>query len=201
MRPYLVTNGDPLRESDALCDAVTHVYTRIIVGLYDYQNRADLDAAKRYWWRRLGGARLRFSIIRRDSARSEVTQVIPKALVPPDSRVTLPNLVFCNGPCHRPAVRMIVQYDGTMLNCCEDLTGAFALGNVYEKSLKDLWFSPGHSDLCRSLIAGERARYALCAACPLPPTSKLPGGRPLDFAPRRSPAQDVALTSGPAVRG
>jgi radical SAM protein with 4Fe4S-binding SPASM domain len=101
--------------------------------------------------------------------------------VPPDARMLGPDLTYGNAPCHRPLIRMIVQYDGTVANCCEDTFGSFDLGNVYEQSLEELWFSERHVEIIKDLVAGARGKYGLCLNCPLPPTGRAPSGKKIDI--------------------
>jgi 2-deoxy-scyllo-inosamine dehydrogenase (SAM-dependent)/8-amino-3,8-dideoxy-alpha-D-manno-octulosonate transaminase len=185
MIPYLHTNGDVLRRDDALCEIVRRVYAFIVVGLYDYRTDDELEAAKQFWRARLAGANLEFSPIGLSDGRSSHSIGVARALVPPDRRMTLPDLTFQNAPCHRPLIRMLVQYDGAVCLCCEDTSGAFDLGNVYDRSLADIWFSDRHTSIIRDLKAGRRDRYDLCRTCPMPPTGPPPPGVRLSFARRR----------------
>ena len=164
---------------------MAEVYERIVVGLYDYESDAELAEAKRYWRERLAGVELDFSAIGLQGGRTADSMEIPRALVPTDRRTVLPDLSFANGPCHRPLIRMIVRWDGTVCNCCEDTQGAFELGSVYERSLAELWFSERHVQVVQDLIAGRRERYALCRICPMPPTGPPPDGVALDIRLRR----------------
>jgi radical SAM protein with 4Fe4S-binding SPASM domain len=200
MRPYLHTNGDVLRHNDELCREVVDVYELIVVGVYDYDCNDELEAEKRYWRRRLDGANLEFSPIARTGARAAHSIGVPRALVPSDPRMAAPDLTFAAGPCHRPLVRMIVQHDGEMSNCCEDTQGAFRLGNVHESSLEELWFSERHIRIVEDLLAGHRERHGLCRNCPLPPTGPARDGRRIVLARRRyQESQGPAPTeSGPA---
>jgi radical SAM protein with 4Fe4S-binding SPASM domain len=191
MRPYLHTNGDVLRHSDELCEEVKSVYELIVVGVYDYDSNEELEESKRYWRRRLAGANLEFSPIGRSGARSAHSIGIPRALVPSDSRMAVPDLTFAHAPCHRPLIRMIVQHDGEVCNCCEDTHGVFGLGNVYESSLEEVWFSERHVRIVTDLIAGRRQKYALCRNCPLPPTAPASGDGKIVIAPRRYAGESV----------
>jgi 2-deoxy-scyllo-inosamine dehydrogenase (SAM-dependent)/8-amino-3,8-dideoxy-alpha-D-manno-octulosonate transaminase len=191
MEPYLHTNGDVLRRDDALCAQVVQVYRRVVVGLYDYETKAELEVERSYWRGRLAGVDLAFSAIGLAGIRSGESMGIPRALVPTDARMAVPDVTFRNAPCHRPLVRMIVQHDGTVANCCEDTYGAFELGNVYEHSLETLWFSERHVRVVEDLLAGRRERYSLCRNCPLPPTGPAPDGSRIDLAPRRHRAGPV----------
>ena len=190
MKPYLHTNGDVLRHDDALCNEVKKVYGLIVVGLYDYQTNEELEEAKQYWQERLAGANLEFSPVGLSFASAAYSVGIPRALVPTDRRMAVPDLKYVNAPCHRPLIRMLIQHDGEMCHCCEDTYGAFKLGNVYQHTLKQLWFSAHHVQTVRSLIAGQRQNYPLCRNCPLPPTGSAEHGKKIEIMPRRYSGTD-----------
>lgn len=190
MQPYLHTNGDVLKHDEALCEEVKAVYEYIVVGLYDYETAGQLEDAKRYWQGRLAGVNLKFSAIGLSGARTCRSMVIPKALVPSDARIAVPDLTFPNAPCHRPLIRMIIRYDGEMCNCCEDTKGEFKLGNVYRSSLQELWYSERHRRIVEDLIGGRREAYSLCRNCPLSPSGPVPGGHKIVFKTRRYMSAD-----------
>lgn len=185
MKPDLHTNGDVLKHDDALCEEVKRVYELIVIGLYDYETNEELQESKRYWQTRLTGANLKFSSIGLSGARTAYSIGIPKALVPSDPRMAVPDLTFANAPCHRPLIRMIIQHDGEVCNCCEDTHGYFKLGNVYQHSLEELWFSQRHVRIVTDIIAGKRQRHELCRNCPLSPTGPVSRGEKIDIATRR----------------
>jgi radical SAM protein with 4Fe4S-binding SPASM domain len=185
MRPYLHTNGDVLLRRPDLCRNVVEMYTRVVVGLYDYTTdteRVDQEVA---WRERLAGTRVEFSAIGLEGRRSGKSMAIPKARVPTDARMSIPDLTYPNAPCARPLVRMIIQHDGDVCNCCEDTTGAFSLGNVFRQSLGDIWFGEPHARVVKDLAAGHREKYALCRSCPLGPSAQRPDGERISMAPRR----------------
>jgi len=185
MKPYVHTNGDILKKEASLCEELKRVYGLIVIGLYDYETNGELEEAKRYWRQRLAGANLEFSPIGLSGARSAYSIGIPRALVPPDGRMAIPDFTYINAPCHRPLIRMLIQYDGEVANCCEDTYGAFKLGNVYQSSLEELWFSEHHARVVQDLIAGQRETYGLCRKCPQAPTSPPLEGKKIDILPRR----------------
>jgi radical SAM protein with 4Fe4S-binding SPASM domain len=186
LQPYLHTNGDALRHHDELCEEVKRVYELIVVGLYDYDTDQELDEARRFWLDRLAGAKnLDFSPIGLSGARSAHSIGIPRALVPTDGRMAVPDLTFAHAPCHRPLIRMIIRHDGEMLNCCEDTHGAWGLGNVHERPLAELWYSERHASVIRDLVAGRRDKYPLCRQCPLAPTGPAPAGERIAISVRR----------------
>jgi radical SAM protein with 4Fe4S-binding SPASM domain len=166
-------------------EEIKKIYELIVVGVYDYKTNEELEDAKRYWQDRLAGANLKFSAIGLSGGRSAYSMGIPKALVPTDRRMAVPDLTYPNGPCHRPLIRMIIQYDGEVANCCEDMHGSFKLGNVHHQSLEELWFSERHVRLIEDLIEGRREKYSLCRDCPLSPTGPAREGTKIDIIPRR----------------
>ena len=193
LQPYLHTNGDVLEENEELCKQIVEVYELVVIGLYDYTSGENLDARKRYWNERLPAAQLEFSAIGLDGAKSGSSMGVPRALVPTDSRMAIPDLTYAHGSCHRPLIRMIVRYDGEMCNCCEDTFGAFALGNVYQQSMEELWYSDAHQRVIRDLIAGERERYPLCVRCPMSPTAPATVSNSLSIS-RRQATEDQVYT-------
>ena len=184
MRPYLHTNGDLLRTNDVLAEAVQDEYEFLVVGLYDYETSEALAAERTWWKERLPRADLGFSYVRPVAAPDVPTLAIPRALVPTDTRMGIPDVTFAHGPCSRPLLRMIVRHDGAMCNCCEDLHAQFGLGNVHEASLAELWFSDRHVEVTRDLLAGHRTHSPLCVACPHRPTGPPPGGGPVGMKRR-----------------
>lgn len=185
MKPYLHTNGDMLKSDDSLCEEVKTIYQTIVVGLYDYETNDQLIQAKQYWKEKLKGSNLEFSAIGPLGIKGVDSMGVPKALVPTDSRMAIPDLIYANAPCQRPRIRMIIQHDGEMCNCCEDTYGAFKLGNVFQHSLEELWFSNQHLYIIENLDAGRRWAYPLCQNCPLPPSSLVPNSNKIEFLPRR----------------
>ena len=186
MKPYLHTNGDQLKREDSLCKVVTRVYDRIIIGLYEYKTNKELKESKQYWHQKLDGYHLEFSPIGLEGSVSAHSLGTPRALVPSDQRMAVPDFTFSNAPCHRPLIRLIIQHDGEMANCCEDTYGAFRLGNVYQHTLEELWFSDNHIQIIQGLLAGRREKFSLCRICPLPPTGPPQAGSKIQFSPRHN---------------
>jgi len=186
LMPWLHTNGDVLRHNERLCHEASEVYRHIVIGIYDYDSDEELDLEKRFWRTRLTCAQLDFSTIGLRGRHSGTSMAIPRARVPSDERMSVPDLTFPNGPCQRPLIRLIITWDGEVCNCCEDIHGAFGLGNVYESTLEELWFSAHHRRVVEDLVAGRRDLYGLCRNCPLPPSGPRAEGRRLEMAWRRN---------------
>lgn len=184
MKPYLHTNGDLLKYDAALRKKVTGLYGYIVIGLYDYETDSELEEMKLFWQALFVDVNLMFSPIGLSGAGSAHSIGIPKALVPTDSRMAIPDFTYSNAPCHRPLIRMIIQHDGEIANCCEDTYGAFNLGNVNQISMEELWSSQHHIQVINDLTRGRREQYPLCQICPLAPTSSAPNGNKISMASR-----------------
>lgn len=76
---------------------------------------------------------------------------------------------YKNNTCFLPQKRMIVNHKGEMLLCCDDLTGNFDLGTIYEHTIEELWFSETHQNYVTSLTKpGGRLCHQHCTSCPRP---------------------------------
>jgi len=160
MKPYEHTNGDVLRGNPELCRQAAEVFDYIVMGLYDYRDDAELAAEQAFWLERLEGTRVRFSL---------GGEVFPRTLTPHDDRMFRPKQTFPNAPCIRPAVRLIIHYDGEMAMCCEDMQDRFELGNAFETPIEQLWYGDKHVAIMKALARGQREQFPLCAGCPIPP--------------------------------
>jgi radical SAM protein with 4Fe4S-binding SPASM domain len=184
MKPYLHTNGDVLAGNPTLREEIVEVYDHVVIGLYDYRSESDLDAGKSRWLELLKGVDVRFSYIPPDASSGLPNMGIPRALVPTDARMSVPDLKFQNAPCHRPLLRMLIRYDGEMANCCEDAFTEFGLGNIRDHSLEELWFSDRHLEIVSDLQQGNRQKYPLCSNCPLAPSGPAQEGKEMDIRKR-----------------
>ena len=68
-------------------------------------------------------------------------------------------------PCFRTN-GLRIRYDGEVSLCCEDDLCTFKLGNVFDSSIKDIWWSEKHIEVVNSLKnkCGRNA-YRLCRGC------------------------------------
>lgn len=73
-------------------------------------------------------------------------------------------------PCFEPDRRLIINHQGKMLLCCNDLIGRFGLGTIYDgKTIGELWMSPARQRLVKSLRnPGGRSIHDHCKECPRP---------------------------------
>ena len=165
MRPYEHTNGDVLKGNDSLCQAAAEVFEYIVVGLYDYENEAELAEQKRFWQHKLQGTQVRFSL---------GGEVFPRSFIPFDARMFRAKQTYPQGVCRRPLIRLIIHYDGHVALCCEDMVDEFELGNAFETPIKEIWYSKKHIQIIKDLEKGLRSNYSLCSRCPIPPPPPTP---------------------------
>jgi hypothetical protein len=66
--------------------------------------------------------------------------------------------------CARPFRELAIRWDGTVDLCCNNWRGGYAVGNVAETSLNDLWQAPALQVARRKLYHGERS-FGPCKGC------------------------------------
>lgn len=71
-------------------------------------------------------------------------------------------------PCFLLWRQMAFYYDGTAISCCHDFLHQSELGNIHEKTLKEIWNSPLMVEMRRKHVEGRQAEIGLCAGCNQP---------------------------------
>jgi len=162
MRPFVHTNGDILRNSETLCREAAAVFEYIVVGLYDYETEAEKHREKAFWKERLKGTNVMFSLAEKVYVR---THSPCNARMSAIVRQTYPNAV-----CAQPKIYLLIHYNGDVACCCEDMYGELLRMNIFETSIREVWYSERHARLVEALQAGERDHYALCEHCTMGPS-------------------------------
>jgi len=162
MKPFVHTNGDVLRNSEALCRAAMEVFEYIVVGLYDYKTEEEKQREKDFWKQRLNGTNVMFSLAEKVYARTHSPRCAQMNRI---IRQTHPNAV-----CSQPKIYLLVHYNGDVACCCEDMHGELLSMNVFETSLREVWYSERHARLIEALQAGNRKQFALCTKCTMGPS-------------------------------
>jgi len=70
-----------------------------------------------------------------------------------------------NYPCAFPWNRLYIWYDGICNPCDEDYKSKLSVGNLKEKSLKDIWHSPEMTKFRESHVTGDRNTIMPCDRC------------------------------------
>jgi len=152
--PVIQTNGALL--TDELCKQLDGIVDRAIFGL---SNRKPPE----YW-------RARFPKTRDVFVRTDWED--PNAWIithffPQKERLEAAIKRNIDSPCHLPHMLFIIQYNGEMSLCCDDLSHLWNLGNAFEASLEELWWSEKHTEILRTLsVPGGRLNYPFCRICP-----------------------------------
>ncbi len=174
MFPVMNTNGDLFRRDKTLSREAAKVFEHIVIGIYDSMTKEEIEQEKEFWYKRLGGTRVFFSVIPQFSPNEiglDRGGAFPRTAVPFDPRMTHKERTYLGGACHRPLERLLIQYDGCVALCCEDHKGQFDLGNAFEIPIKEIWYSEKRLIIVKNLVAGYRNLYPLCSTCSMPPTS------------------------------
>lgn len=165
--PIIHSNGDPLRNNPQLAKDAASVFSEITIGLYDYKNEAERLAEEEFWKNHLKGTpKLHFTRHEITFPRHGVDTSMP-GMAELDKAIELAQ----HQPCEMVRDHLIIHYDGNVALCCEDYPDQFDVGNVFEKSLKDIWWSERRREVLEILSkAGGRLQFPHCVKCPFAPT-------------------------------
>ena len=163
MRPYIHTNGDVLRNNEELCKKSAEVFDYVVVGLYDYKNQEEKGDQKKFWNKRLHGTKIMFIIAEKTYRRT----------YSPDNEKmeNIEKKTFPTGICANPQKYLLIHYNGDVSCCCEDVYGELLKSNIFDKSIKEIWYSQKHKQIIKALQGGERRKYDLCLKCTMGPNS------------------------------
>lgn len=162
-RMEMVSNGDRLTVSMArdLFDAGLHV---LILSLYD--NESQL---------------VKFDALRAEAQLRPDQMLLRVRYKPPEEHhgLTLSNragtvdlsylgIEKLTAPkthaCYYPHYSVFVEYDGTVLLCCNDWAKVSGCGKVGERTLLDIWSSHQMHQVRSALLAGDRSHQP-CSGC------------------------------------
>jgi len=68
-------------------------------------------------------------------------------------------------PCHLPAYKAFVDWDGTVRLCCNDWQRNHHLGNVMGMRFDEIWNAPNVVEMRRNILQGKRFMYETCKHC------------------------------------
>ena len=70
--------------------------------------------------------------------------------------------------CNEVRCKLTVHWNGVVTPCCEDYDEIFNLGNVFTKSLQEIWDSPTATGIRLILTEyGNQGMFVLCQECEL----------------------------------
>jgi radical SAM protein with 4Fe4S-binding SPASM domain len=151
------TNGDVLRANEKLCQQLDGLIEHITIGLYDYKTESEKQAEIAFWRTRFKKTEVAFSMPPENCIIRQGAKVYTDILR--DKRAL-------ELPCAQPNRMMLIRYDGKVQLCCEDDGCHFDLGNAFEQSLAEIWWSYKHIKIAKTLEKpGERHQYKRCSQC------------------------------------
>ncbi len=153
------TNGDMLKSNPVFCDQLDGLADTLIVGLYDYKNDIEKQNEIEFWKQRFKKTEIKFSL------PLDYTKIRQNSKIYNESKK---NQKILNQPCFKTG-NLKIRYDGCLSFCCQDDLCNFNLGNVFESSIAEVWFSEKHTMLMNDLRnPGSRHKYDLCSNCFIP---------------------------------
>ena len=169
MKVYENSNGDVLRKNPDLIAELDGLLDEIKIGLYDYKNKEEKKEQMKFWKNSFKKTNVTFSFA------AEFPWVRKDSKLDLDGKGS----IFFKRrkyPCHWPIIGLLIRYDGRVQLCCEDNQCDFSLGNVFDLSIEEIWWSQKHIDIINVLkSSGSRNKYPLCKDC------KLHGALPIGY--------------------
>lgn len=146
-KPVLITNGDVILKNNKIAkelfDSGLH---KLIISEYDDMNKD--------WNNILGDCDFLIKDLTKPpnyfNNRGGSFQTIEKSM---------------HKTCYFPFYKTIIDYDLSVLFCGNDWKFKESLGNLKNKTLKDIWLSPKMNDYRRKLIEGKRENIKPCETC------------------------------------
>jgi radical SAM protein with 4Fe4S-binding SPASM domain len=151
------SNGDVIKNNIEFCKKIDGLIDKITIGLYDYKNHEERDKQMEFWRNRFKKTKVEFSLAGEFPVIRQNSDLYDKNII----KKVINNRCFgTNG--------LRIRYDGEVSLCCEDDQCKFNLGNVFNSSLEDIWWSEKHVKIIKELRKpGGRKKYPLCRKCAL----------------------------------
>lgn len=158
--PWVISNGVLL--TDELCKQLDGIVDRIGIGL---SNTTKVGRGKplKFWRSRFPKTRKLNVVTGGDNPNKWWNM----HFCPQKERLQAGIEENISTPCSFPRKYLIIRYDGEMCICCDDLSHNFNIGNAFEQSIEELWWSEKHIEIVKTLsIAKSRLKYPYCRTCP-----------------------------------
>jgi len=151
------SNGDVLKNKPDFIKKLDGLIDKITIGLYDYKDHKEREELMNFWRNQFNKTKVEFSLAGEFPVIRQNSDLYDKDLI---SKVINNRCFGTNG--------LRIRYDGEVSLCCEDDQCTFNLGNVFESTLEDIWWSEKHVNIIKTLRKhGGRKNYPLCKKCAL----------------------------------
>lgn len=85
-----------------------------------------------------------------------------------DTGKSISNYVeFSQAPCRLPFTEMLINWDGTVSLCCQDIEGEIILGDVNKKPISDIWQNKKYQAIRKAHLNLNTKNLSLCQNCKL----------------------------------
>jgi radical SAM protein with 4Fe4S-binding SPASM domain len=126
-----------------------HVQTRVSMVVFPGTPTNEVEQYQEYWLPIVGSVGF-------DGWINEATNR-------PDYDDYNPNFV-----CAQPFQRMFIMYDGRVTPCCLDAKRDYVLGDVYKKSIKEIWHGEKLTEMRNLHMKGKYRDIDICRRCSIP---------------------------------
>jgi radical SAM protein with 4Fe4S-binding SPASM domain len=166
--PRLRTNGDLIRKhGQEYSDQLAEAFDEIVFGQYDYSNDEErcLDLLEIMYKLRKAKS------IDRSIKFRDGDYLVPEFNIDEEKFISRYgcsrsdwNKEAIHMTCPEPLKRLVIRYDGDVSICC--VTDLHSIGNLFIRSIRDLWWSREHIRFVRDLMRkGRRKLYEPCREC------------------------------------
>lgn len=152
------TNGDALRKNAELCAELDEQGNQLVIGIYDCETDVEREKEISFWRSRFFKAKIRFSEPLKRNLQLRQSALLYELAVKDPGEV--------DRPCVSQDEILLIRYDGNVSFCCQDDQCTFNLGNVFEQSIEEVWWSERRAEIRRTLRRpGGRRQFDLCKNC------------------------------------
>jgi len=74
---------------------------------------------------------------------------------------------FSQSPCRLPFTEMLINWDGTVSLCCQDIEGEVILGDANKEKIKDIWKNKKYQTIRKAHLNLKTDNLKLCQNCKL----------------------------------
>jgi radical SAM protein with 4Fe4S-binding SPASM domain len=74
---------------------------------------------------------------------------------------------FSQAPCRLPFTEMLINWDGTVSLCCQDIDGEVILGDINKETILNIWQNKKYQEIRKSHLKLKTNNHKLCKDCKL----------------------------------
>lgn len=74
---------------------------------------------------------------------------------------------FSQSPCRLPFTEMLINWDGTVSLCCQDIEGELVLGDINKQTISSVWKNKKYEEIRKAHLRLKTNNLKLCKSCKL----------------------------------